>query len=64
MASTRLLTVTQVAEELQLARSRVYVLLSTRAIQSVKIGKARRIPVAALEEYIERLRQDAQQAAS
>jgi excisionase family DNA binding protein len=34
----------------------VYELLRAGVIESVRIGASRRIPVAAIEEYVERLR--------
>lgn len=45
----------EVAEALGIARTRVYLLLRAGEIRSVKIGKVRRIPVAALQAYVERL---------
>ena len=37
----------------------VYELLRAGVIESVRIGASRRIPVAAIEEYVERLRREA-----
>jgi excisionase family DNA binding protein len=54
-----LLTPEQAAEALNVARSTVYDLMRMRAIPSVKIGRARRIPAAAVKEYVERLTEDA-----
>ena len=45
----------EAAEALGIARTRVYQLLRAGEIRSVKIGKVRRIPVAALQAYVERL---------
>jgi excisionase family DNA binding protein len=47
-----LLTVTEAAHALNLGRSLVYELVTTREIASIKIGRARRIPVPALHEFI------------
>jgi excisionase family DNA binding protein len=47
----------QAAEFLNVSRSTVYGLLRTGELRSVKIGKSRRIPHAALVEYVERLTQ-------
>jgi excisionase family DNA binding protein len=45
----------EAAEALGIARTRVYQLMRAQEIRSVKIGKVRRIPVAALQAYVERL---------
>ena len=45
----------EAAEALGIARTRVYQLMRAGEIRSVKIGKVRRIPVAALQAYVERL---------
>jgi excisionase family DNA binding protein len=46
----------EAAIALGLSRSTLYELLAAGAIESVHIGKSRRVPVAALERYVERLR--------
>lgn len=46
----------EAAQVLGIGRSTVYELLAAGAIESVHIGKARRIPVASLEQYVQRLR--------
>jgi excisionase family DNA binding protein len=51
----QLLTIDEVSARMRLHRSRVYGLLSTGALRSVKIGKSRRVPVAEIERYIARL---------
>ncbi|MBL7498161.1 helix-turn-helix domain-containing protein [Frankia sp. CNm7] len=51
-----LLTPAEAAELLGLGRSTVYELLAVGDLESVLIGRARRIPHAALVAYIERLR--------
>ncbi len=51
-----LLTPEAAAERLTIGRSQMYELLKTGAVASVKIGRLRRIPVAALEEYVSSLR--------
>ena len=50
-----LLTVPEAAEALAISRSKLYELLTSGAIVSIRIGGSRRIPLAALEEYISRL---------
>jgi excisionase family DNA binding protein len=53
-----LLTPEQVAESLNLGRATVYDLMRMRLLPSVKIGRARRIPAAAVREYVERLTEE------
>lgn len=48
----RLLTVKQAAEFLNLSRSRVYELINSQAFPSVAIGRSRRIPLWALDNYV------------
>lgn len=52
-----LLTSTEAAEALGIGRSKLYELIRVGAVESVRIGSARRIPSDALERYIDRLRQ-------
>ena len=51
---TLLLTVPEVCERLHLSRPTVYELINSGRLRSFKVGKARRIPVQALGEYIDR----------
>jgi excisionase family DNA binding protein len=53
-----LLTPEEAAEVLGLSRCTVYDLIRLRAIVSVKIGRARRIPAAAVRQYVERLTEE------
>jgi|GEM_PF-2863564 len=48
-----LLTIDEVAHALSLGRTFVYALIMRNEIASVKIGRARRIPITALHQYIE-----------
>ncbi|MCH8346694.1 MAG: helix-turn-helix domain-containing protein [Chloroflexi bacterium] len=57
-ASPLLLTVPEAARRLSLARSTLYELVLTRQIESVKIGRSRRIPLDALVAYVDRLRRE------
>jgi len=50
-----LLSPDQVAESLGVCRSRVYDLMRTRVLPSVKIGRARRVPVSAVRAYVDQL---------
>ncbi|WP_018639793.1 helix-turn-helix domain-containing protein [Parafrankia elaeagni] len=51
-----LVTPTEAAEILAVSRSTVYELLAAGALESVRIGRSRRIPRAALDAYVARLR--------
>ena len=53
-----LLTPAEAARRLSLARSTLYELLLRREIESITIGRARRIPMSALVAYIDRLRRE------
>ena len=50
-----LLSPDQVAESLGVCRSRVYDLMRTCVLPSVKIGRARRVPVSAVRAYVDQL---------
>jgi len=50
-----LLTVPEAAEALAISRSKLYELLATSAVASIRIDGSRRIPLSALEEYVSRL---------
>jgi excisionase family DNA binding protein len=47
-----LLTVEDAAQALALGRTKVYELVESGALRSVKIGRSRRIPVQALHEFV------------
>ncbi|WP_250280144.1 helix-turn-helix domain-containing protein [Frankia sp. Cppng1_Ct_nod] len=51
-----LLTATEAAAVLGVGRSTVYELMAAGQIESVRIGRARRIPRAVLVAYVDRLR--------
>lgn len=53
--SPLLLTPEEAGEVLRLSRSTVYDLMRTQRLVSVKVGGARRVPVAALHRYVESL---------
>ena len=50
-----LLTVPDAAEALAISRSKLYELLASGAIASIRIDGSRRIPLTALEEYVSSL---------
>jgi excisionase family DNA binding protein len=47
-----LLTPEEVAEALNISRTKVFELLQADALRSVKIGKSRRIPTEAVREFV------------
>jgi excisionase family DNA binding protein len=51
-----LLTVEEGAERLHIGRTRMYALVKSGAIESVQIGRLRRIPATAIDAYADRLR--------
>ncbi len=51
-----LLRVEEAALRLGIARTSMFRLISTGEVESVQVGRLRRIPVACLEEYVVRLR--------
>jgi excisionase family DNA binding protein len=51
-----LLTVEETAEMIGLGRTMTYELLNRGLLESVRLGKARRVPMAAVEEFVDRLR--------
>lgn len=63
MADEILITVEECARRLHLGRSHTYKYILSGALPSVKCGRARRVQVRALEEFVERLLRDQQYAA-
>ena len=51
-----LLTVEEVAKRLRLGRTLVYRLISSGELESVKVGRLRRVPAECLPEYVATLR--------
>jgi excisionase family DNA binding protein len=56
---TLLLTPQEAAQALRVGRSKVYDLIRSGALRSVKIGGSRRISATALAEFVAALEQDA-----
>jgi excisionase family DNA binding protein len=52
-----LLTPEQAASSLAICRTKVYELIRAGELESVRIGFSRRIPAAALTDYVQRLRE-------
>lgn len=56
MTARLLLTVVESAEVLGIGRSTMYELIRTRQVEVVHVGRCARVPAAALEEFVDRLR--------
>ncbi|MFD3542995.1 helix-turn-helix domain-containing protein [Streptomyces sp. NPDC058662] len=54
MRDDELLTVPEAMARLKIGRSALYDLLRTRRLASLTIGRARRIPTRALNDYVQR----------
>jgi excisionase family DNA binding protein len=52
------LTVEETAAVLRVSRTRVFDLIRTHQLRSRKIGRVRRIPVAAVEEFVRALAEE------
>ena len=52
MANEVLVSVEEAARRLNVGRSMAYVLIRRGDLASIKIGASRRVPVAALDEYV------------
>ena len=55
----KVLTVPEVMAALVIGRDKVYDLIRSGALESVKVGRYRRVPLDALDSYLARLRRDA-----
>jgi excisionase family DNA binding protein len=53
-----LVTVQEAATMLSIGRTAAWELVRKHTIKSIKIGRTRRVPVAAIQEYIEHLLED------
>lgn len=51
-----LLTAEQAADQLGIGRTKMFALIAAEEIESVTIGRHRRVPMDALEDYVRRLR--------
>ncbi len=51
------------ATALGIGRSKFWKLIASAEIETVRIGRSRRVPAQALEDYVERLRQGSRPAA-
>jgi excisionase family DNA binding protein len=60
MKTQLLLRVPEVAERLSMSRSAVYELLGRGLLESVHIGRCRRVPTQALDSFVAALREEVQ----
>ena len=58
MCEELLVTVSEAARRLRLGRSATYLLIQRRELPSIKIGGSRRVAVADLREFVDRLRSE------
>lgn len=56
MSERLLYPMEEVAKRLSIGRSYAYELVASGELESVKVGRLRRVPAAALDAYVERLR--------
>jgi excisionase family DNA binding protein len=49
-----LLTIDEAAQALSIGRTLLYELLMHQQIASIKVGRARRVPMAAIDDYVNR----------
>jgi excisionase family DNA binding protein len=54
----KLLTIDEAGKTLGLGRSMTYNLVASKELASIKIGKSRRIPLSAIDDFIKRRLQD------
>ena len=55
MSDKMLLTVAEAADRLGVGRSFLYTVIQRGRLATVKLGRARRVPITALEEFVQRL---------
>lgn len=56
LALAPVLTVEEAAQRLRIGRTLMYALIASGDVESVRIGRLRRVPTDALDEYVLRLR--------
>lgn len=59
-----LLTVEEAADRLRIGRTTMYALVSSGAVESVKVGRLRRVPAEAVDAYVTVLRTTGQPPAA
>jgi excisionase family DNA binding protein len=58
--NSRLLTIDEAAQRLGIGRSHAYIYVMKGELESVKLGRSRRVPEQAIDAFIERLRSEAE----
>jgi excisionase family DNA binding protein len=56
MDGKRLLTVDEAAQRLGIGRSHAYIYVLRGELESVKLGRSRRVPAEAIDEFVKKLR--------
>ena len=59
MESKALLTIDETAQRLGIGRSHAYIYVMRGDIESVKLGRSRRVPASAIDDFVRRLREEA-----
>jgi excisionase family DNA binding protein len=54
----RLLTVSEAARRLGIGRSHAYIYVLRGELESIKLGRSRRVPIEAIDDFVERLRSE------
>lgn len=54
MSEESLLTVEELARRIKVSRSTAYTLVKSREIKSIRVGSSRRVPVAAVQAWLDR----------
>lgn len=62
MDEKRLLTIDEAAQRLGIGRSHAYVYVLRGELESVKLGRSRRIPAEAVDEFVRKLRGETAEA--
>ena len=58
MDEKRLLTVAEAAKRLGIGRSHTYIYVLRGELESVKLGRSRRVPAEAVDKFVEKLRSE------
>jgi len=56
MDGKRLLTVDEAAQRLGIGRSHAYIYVLRGELESVKLGRSRRVPAEAIDDFVKKLR--------
>ena len=62
MDDKRLLTVAEAAQRLGIGRSHAYLYVLRGELESVKLGRSRRVPTQAVDDFVNRLRAESMES--